>query len=63
MFASSAKEKADLNNLVHHLGLLVLVSQRTASPGFTLHIVDLGVGQSLTLVLKPGLCKLVLPIR
>ena len=61
MFTPSAKEKADLNTLVHHLGLFVLVSQRTASPGFTQHIVDLGVVQALTLVFKTGLYKLVHP--
>ncbi len=61
MFAPSAKEKADLNTLVHHLGLFVLVPQRTAAPGFAQHIVDLGVGQALTLVFKLSLCKLVHP--
>lgn len=61
MFAPPAEEKADLNTLVHHLGLLVLVTQRTAAPGFAQHIVDLGVGQALTLVFKLSLCKLVHP--
>jgi hypothetical protein len=32
MFAPPAEEKANLNTLVHYLGLFVLVTQRTAAP-------------------------------
>ncbi len=62
MFAPPAEEKADLNTLVHYPGLFVLVTQRTAAPGFAQYIVDLGVRQALTLVFKLSLCKLVHPI-
>src|SRR5690554_2634267 len=61
IFAPTTKEKADLNTLVQHFGLFVLVTQGTAAPGFAQLVIDLAVGQALTLVLKLSLCKLVHP--
>ena len=61
IFAPTTKEKADLNTLVQHPGLFVLVTQGTAAPGFAQHVIDLGVSQALTLVLELSLCKLVHP--
>ncbi len=61
IFAPTTKEKADLNTLVQHPGLFVLVTQGTAAPGFAQHVIDLGVSQALTLILKLSLCKLVHP--
>lgn len=60
-FALTTKETADLNILVKHFGLFVLVTQRTAAPRFAQHVVDLGVRQAFTLILKLSLCKLVNP--
>jgi len=59
--APATKEEADLCTLVQHLDLLVLVTQRTAVYGFAQHVIDLGMGQTLTLVRKPDLCELVHP--
>src|SRR5690554_7033192 len=59
--APAAKEQADLDTLIQHLGLLVLVTQGTASLGLTQHVIDLGVSKAFTPVLEPGLRELVHP--